>query len=49
MAFENTFHSFATFILVGHNDRDRTTVRFNRKTLILFLKPWYSLAHLIEG
>ena len=49
MAFENTFYGFATFISVGHNDRDRTTVRFNRKTLILFLKPWYSLAYLIEG
>ena len=49
MAFENTFYGFATFISVGHNDRDRTNVRFNRKTLILFLKPWYSLAYLIEG
>ena len=45
MAFENTFYGFAAFISVGHKDRDQTTVRFNRKTLILFL----SLAYLIEG
>ena len=42
MAFENTFYGFAAFISVGRNDRDRTTVRFNRKTLILFLSLAYS-------